>query len=344
MSEVDQTKPDYSLRFLKNPKWLLGLLGLFALTFVSQMSLFSSSTSSAPNAAPVAVSANSSGGLEGLLKRNLAANRACPVNFDKLSYKWNGIILSNVKVSPICTKGVPVHLKTLTIALSGFSFSPLGPAFNISTNFQGMPLEADIAFGLGGLAVVMENQAQGGSFAEPEKKIVLGKLAGLIPIKLGGDLYISHFHMKSNLSFTEMEIFSLNIVSKNLTIPAQKMKLPPMGLPFSIEEPLDINNFLILGELTQGGKKPKFKLRQFTIGDDQSPLRTEFKGNIDVNLIRPVYSGLNLVGELKLADSFPQKELLHNLILQKFDQKDGFYQIQIKGAGMPALMGASSPR
>ena len=328
---------------MKNPKWILGLVALFAVTFLSNFSFLESSSSKTAGAqAPVVVGESS--GLEGMLKKQLAANRACPVKFDRLSYTFIGMQLHNVKVSPICTKGVPVLLKTVTLSLSGFSFSPFGPAFNVETLFNGMPLEADLAIGLGGIAVVMENQAAGGTFEEPEKKIVLSKLAGLIPVKLNGDLYISNLHLKSDMAFSEVEILSVNIVSKNIVIPAQTMTLPPMGLPFTINESLNINNFLILGELTQGGKRPKFKLSRFTIGDDQSPLRSEFKGSIDINLMRPPLSGLNLKGEIKLADDFPQKELLHNLILQKFDNKDGFYQIQIKGSGLAALMNASSPR
>lgn len=346
--EIDQSKPDYSLGFLKNPKWILGLIALFVVTFLSQINIFGTSSGESSNSKvagqTAAPSASKGSGLEGFLKAKLASNRACPIKFDKLSYKWNGVILSNVKPSPTCTKGIPLNLRTLTLSLSGFSFSPFGPAFNISTIFQGMPLEADVAVGLGGLALVIENQARGSGFEYPEKKINLNKLGGLVPVKLSGDIYISNLHIKSNLNFTNLEIMSLNIVSKNILIPAQTMTLPPMGLPFTINEPLAINNFLLLGELSQGGNKPKFQLKQFTVGDDQSPLRSEFRGKIDINLLRPVYSGLNLVGELKLSDSFPQKELLHNLVLQKFDQKDGFYQIQIKGAGLPAFMGASSPR
>lgn len=326
MSEVNQTEPEYKLSFLRKSKWILGLLILFIVTFALQFDYSFS---------PVTKTAG----------KNYVQNPACPFSYDDYNFKINGIVLQNVQLSAACTGAQPITLKSIELGFSGFSFSPFGPTFGVETEFLNNPIEVDIAVGITGFAVLMENESNNGVFEDQNKKINLASLSDYLPVSLIGDLYISNLHFKSDYQLREVDILTVNIVSKNFIFPAQTISAPGMPFPFNIKESLIINDFLILGELTSGGATPTFKLERLTIGDDQSPIRSEFKGNVTLSFARPQNTKLDLLGELKLAESFPQRDLLVNFGLSKFDQKDGFYQIQLKGpANIGTLLTAKSPR
>lgn len=326
MSETNHNEPEYKLSFLRKSQWILGLFILFVITFALQFEL---------NFAPVTKTAG----------KNYIQNSACPLSYDDYNFKFNGIVLNNVQLSAACTGGQPLTFKTIELGFSGFSFSPFGPTFNIETELLNNPVEVDIAVGFTGFAIVMENESTNGVFEDQNKKINLATLSDFLPVTLMGDLFISNLHFKADYQLREIDILTVNIVSKNFIFPSQTISAPGMPFPFAIKESLIINDFLILGELESTGTNPTFKLERLTIGDDQSPIRSEFKGKLGLSLLKPQNTKLDLLGELKLSESFPQRDLLVNFGLSKFDQKDGFYQIQLKGpANIGTLLTAKSPR
>jgi|TARA_Y100000748_G_C15475930_1_gene480781 hypothetical protein len=92
-------------------------------------------------------------------------------------------------------------------------------------------------------------------------------------------------------------------------------------------EKMDINSLLIQLNLLPNNK---LRIKKFIIGDEQSPLKANFSGELKLNTRNLKTSFLNTQGELFVSDKILQDIFLLKSILDRFDKKGKFYQIEIK--------------
>ena len=112
----------------------------------------------------------------------------------------------------------------------------------------------------------------------------------------------------------------LNLRSNNLVIPPQKVA----GLTLYT---LKLNDLLVQAMLE--GKK--LKIKDIILGDANSPIRANYKGHINLLKRNMLNSKMDLRGEIKFSDKFIEDYSLLKFVLTKFDKKDDFYQINLKG-------------
>lgn len=272
---------------------------------------------------------------EGVLNSSLKSVKQCPISYSSYQFNFLGIEFKNVTVS--CRGASPISLKNLSIGLSGFVFSPLGPSFNIESELWGNPVEFEIAVGINSFSLFMENKATNGDFEKPEQKIALSSLANKIPILLNGDIYISQFQIKSRYDLTTIDLLNLNITSNNIVIPNQTIGGFSTGR-------IPINNFLLQAKWKENSKKPELSILNLVMGDEKSPILAKFSGHLNPIFNNVFMSRISLQGELKLDTSTTLGGLL-SIPLAKLDQKDEWYQMQINGVLAEInLNSISSPR
>ncbi len=196
------------------------------------------------------------------------------------------------------------------------SFSPLGFKFVLETVVLGQSLELDLIAGFSDLSILIENKSNN------INTIQLRDLNDFTsPVRLDGELIISTIF--ATLSYKGvLSDLAVNVASKNLVLPAQNIK----GFNLKV---LNINKLLIqMNKLNNN----KFHLEKFIIGDDKSPIIGQFAGEIIVNKKNFAYTGLQIGGELKVSDSMLEENFLLKALLDQFDKKDKFYQIQVDGS------------
>ena len=91
---------------------------------------------------------------------------------------------------------------------------------------------------------------------------------------------------------------------------------------------LRLNNILIQAK---SDKNNNLVVEKLIAGDESSPIRMNFKGEVKVNSRNIGFSNIDLKGELQLSEELLQKFSIIKIFLNSFDQKDGFYQIHLKG-------------
>ncbi len=306
---------DYSYGFLLKPKYLLILLSLFFATILIYTPFGKK--------------------IDSLVYSSLTSIPGCPINLGSYHFELFApkLVLKNIKIPSRCigSRGEDINLKEAVVYIRGLSFTPFGASFKVRTEIFNTPLEMFIIPSFTSISILMENESKGGNFTGKYNRIKLENLKQLIPmVKLKGELNVSTAYVQMGYN-GQLKDLTLNIASKNFVIPAQTIFLLKL-------KPLKINNFLLqINSLNNN----KIRLKKLVLGDEQAPIRSNFSGDMTLKPKRIKSSSLNVTGEVFFSEQFEKDYSIIKLFLAKFDKKDNFYQILIKGKlGKPEFLKA----
>lgn len=260
--------------------------------------------------------------VKSLVKTQLNKVPGCSVDYQdiQLEFFLPKVIVKDLVVPQSCFGkfGDPLKMENVFVNFRGLSFSPFGPHFKIETNLNGLPISSYLTTGIGGIAINIK-----------ENEIDLKKLKTLLPkINLAGKVKIDALVKLEGQKISDLK---LNVRSKDFTLPGQNIQGFKLGT-------MRLNNLLIKANMN--GKK--LIVEDFILGDDESPIRANFKGNIALNQRNITSSQLDLIGETAFSSQFLEKYAIIKLVMNKFDKKDEFYQIKLTGPLMRPK--PSSPR
>jgi hypothetical protein len=253
--------------------------------------------------------------LKTLLQSQAKAIPGCSIDFSSLTYNLviPQIRMNDVVMSPMCMgkAGKDFSFPEIVLGFQGLSFAPIGPLFGGRINFQGEEIRFKTAIGLGSTLIRIE-----------EEEISLKKLMPLVSesFRLDGKIVLNSV---INLGKDSIQSMSLMATSKNLVIPAQSLLDGMLAVPninfgdFSLKLSMDIPG--------------KLRVEEMILGKSQSPVRTKFKGIIELAKSNIQNSPVDLTGETFITQDFLDKNAVLNLFLNQFTQKDGYYQIRLGG-------------
>lgn len=292
MSETaDQV--DYDLPKISKPKWMYYSLGLFLSAFILYFPL-----------------ANK---IESKLRQSLSSIPGCPINYGSLSFSFflPKFVVNDLEVPQSCfdKRGAPFTFDNVNLYLRGMSFSPFGPHLKLATNVFGNPFEALISIGFGGAVLNLKDTT-----------VDLAKISPLLPagLKLDGKAKIDLLLKTGSLG---VESLDFKLSSRDLALPSQNIQ----AFQFSR---MNINNILLKAQMGIDGI---VQLKEIILGDTESPIRANFKGSIKLSRKVPELSKLDLLGEVAFSEKFLEDYSIVGMLMNRFDKKDDFYQIQIQG-------------
>ena len=245
-------------------------------------------------------------------------NPSCTIQYSgpEVSFFLPKVTFKEIHIPSSCSKNAvkTIKISNPVIHFNLLSFSPFGLKFLIEAKALKQNLEIGVVAGLSTLSILMEQENSINS-------IKLRDFSDLTsPVALDGDLLLSTVF--ASLSYKgALEDFAANIASENIVIPEQNI----MGFNLNV---MNLNKLLIQVNMINNRK---LHLKKFILGDDKSPIITQFAGEIDINQRNPKLSGLQLAGELKLSDKLLSDISLLEGLLSRFDKKDKYYQIKIDG-------------
>ncbi len=302
MSQEEQSI-DYSLSHLKRKKIVFFLIALFCLTLLVKFPMKSL--------------------LNQKLQSLLQVSPSCTIDLQKNEFEFflPKIIFGDVTLPAGCVfPQKQIKLKETSLHFRGLSFSPFGLSFKLETTYKQNQLEAFFIPSFNSISILLENESEGGKFLGKTNKINFSDLKEFLPIvRFNGDLVISTLFLQLSYGGS-LKDFILNVSTNNFLFPKQSI----MG--FDLEK-MDINSLLIQLNLLPNNK---LRIKKFIIGDEQSPLKANFSGELKLNTRNLKTSFLNTQGELFVSDKILQDIFLLKSILDRFDKKGKFYQIEIK--------------
>lgn len=249
--------------------------------------------------------------VKSLVKSQLNKVPGCAVDYEdiQLEFFLPKVIVKDLVLPQSCFGkfGDPLRMENVYLYFRGLSFSPFGPHFKIETNLNGLPISSYLTAGIGGVAVNVK-----------ENVVDMTKLKALVPaLNLSGKVTIDAL---VKLKGRQLSDLKLNVRSKDFTLPGQNIKGFKLGT-------MRLNNLLLKANL----KGKKLVVDDFILGDQEAPIRSNFKGNIKLNQRNIASSMLDLKGEVAFSTSFLEKYAIIKLVMNKFDKKDEFYQIKLTG-------------
>ncbi|MFZ4713511.1 MAG: hypothetical protein ACOYL6_07365 [Bacteriovoracaceae bacterium] len=284
---------DYPLPSLSKVKWTLLVLGMILAGFLFNFSFAER--------------------IENLVRSALTQNASCPVSYKDMKFEffWPKVIVHDISMPGRCvseTATKAVELKQVAISLIGMSFSPLGINSELKTNFDG--------------SIIHTKQIVGSSEQIINTLGTKLDLSTLMPyfstFKMGGHLETSAL---TDIQNKKVYTSKFLLKSKDFFIPAQRLE--SLDLPN-----MKINNFLFKGSYDRSGK---IKIESLVLGDEKSPIRANFKGELWPNEFQFRLSRIDLTGEVIFSESFLESFSIIKLFFSQFPQKDGYYQIKLGG-------------
>lgn len=249
--------------------------------------------------------------VKSILKENLSRIPGCPLSYREIGTEFflPKLIISDLVIPMSCFNqyGQPITLKETKLNFRGISFSPFGPHFMLETTVLKNNISAYLTAGIGGFAInIRENKLDLKTLLQPVKKI---KLTGSVIV----DALVK-------ISSGEVSDLKINIISKDLGVPAQSIQ------GFKLYN-LKLNNLLLKAKNTD----KKLIIEDFIIGDANSPIRSSFKGDMKMNMRNFLMSQVDIKGEAFFSKEFIDKYAFIKILMAKFNKKDDFYQVEIKG-------------
>lgn len=304
MNDISE-EVDYNLPRLSKPKWIGYILGLFVAAFLMYFPISSV--------------------IENNVRKSLASIPGCSISYNSIGFEFflPKLVVTDLELPSSCfgRAGAPMFLEQTYLYIRGMSFSPLGPAFKLKTEIYENPIEAHLSVGVTGS---MKVSIDGDVFD-------LQKLSKLLPnnIKLDGK---AKLNLLATAGSKGLEDLNVRIESTDFALPAQSIQA--FALPR-----LSLNNLLLKATMPKPGK---LSINEVILGDQDAPIRANFKGDISLNSTVPQLSKLNLKGEMAFSEKFLNQFSIINMFLGQFDKRDEFYQIQVQGTmGAPNF---SSPK
>ncbi len=247
----------------------------------------------------------------------LKANANCQLQFKNYEF---GLFLPNIQFNEVA---IPNNCLTNTqktlvvdkmrVSFGGVNFSPLGVVVNLGLQVGKNELDVKASSDGNTHVVKMEDQ-----------KLLLAPLALLLSQKLGitmpdmrGKAKID-FHLKSQGD--RLEIFDLNIDSKDFKLPAQSL----MG--FVIPD-LDFKTL----KVETKGKGKQILVEKVTAGDKDSPLYINTRGSIALNDRVINRSNLDMEVELRFSEQILEQYSIFKMVLAQFSKGNNTYKLKVSG-------------
>jgi len=288
---TDLEKIDYSLPQIGKTKWIGLMLTVF---FLGIFIYF-----------PITYK------MKSILKESLSKIPGCPISYKEIGteFFFPKLIITDLIVPMSCFNqyGDPITLKKTNLNFRGLSFSPFGPHFMLETSVLKNNISAYLTAGFGSFAInIRENRLDLKNLLKPVEKV-----------KLTGSVLVDALIKVSNGEISDLKV---NLISKDLGFPAQSIQ------GFKLYN-LKLNNLLLKAQ--NNGKS--LAIENFIVGDANSPIRSSFKGNIKMNTKNVLMSQVDLKGEAFFSKEFIEKYAFIKILMAKFNKKDDFYQIELKG-------------
>jgi hypothetical protein len=263
--------------------------------------------------------------LDRIIYSSLNINSRCSIGLKSYGFEWFSpkLALKGISIPKSCNYNLPSNIKLdyANLYIRGLSFSPLGLSFKLSTEILGNKLEAFIIPSFTNISVLLESPSRNGKFLGQENSFNLKSLSKFIPlVSLSGDITISTLFLQLGYDGSIKDL-AFNLASKNFKVPTQSI------VGFKLEQ-IQINSILL--QATQTAKN-KIKINKFTLGDEKSPLISNFTGDLKLNQRYLKSSKVNLKGELAVGKELTSQIFIIDSFLKRFDKKGKFYQIKIDG-------------
>ncbi len=255
--------------------------------------------------------------LDGLVQDKLNSIPNCSISYKnlKLEYFFPQIVINNAVIPPGCFKQrntSNLFIDSLSIKLNGLSFSPFGLSSIMTIKIGQSEINIEQATSVSDQRIAIRNT-----------NIHTGSLIPMLTnaFKIEGDL-------DSQVSF---ELKNNKVSTADLLLQSTDFKIPPQPIAmFTLPTKLKVDILKIKAQLDSSSK---LHLAYLLLGNERSPIRAKFTGNIYVIQSNLGNSTLDLKGEISFSNEFlaiPGLSILKTL-LAAFDKKDGFYQIKVGG-------------
>lgn len=248
--------------------------------------------------------------IESIVKSQLTKIPGCPIEISELKFELFSpkIIIPKASVPKRCFGqfGSPLIVTQTKLFFRGFTFSPFGPHFKLETNLLSNNINALVTAGLSESKININ-----------DNNIKLDSLYEIFDvIKLNGNVKLNAVIKLKNQKLDDLK---LTMKSTNLGLAAQSIG------NFTLYG-LKIKNLDLIANMNNG----KINIKNFVLGDQEAPIRANFKGSISPNdnFSRSV---ANINGELAFSDSFQKQYSFIDFVMARFTKKDQFYQIEVKG-------------
>lgn len=251
--------------------------------------------------------------LENTLKKQMTA-LSCPIRYNSLDLEFflPKVILENTTILGTCfnSPGKDLQLSSLVLNFRGPSFFPPGPRFLITMDSP-----------LGRLNIYHTLTFRSHTIKVEDTDLSLPGITTFFNLpRLQGHLEITSlvdYHNKDGL--TSLDLLAK---SKDLVIPPQNIQ----GLQLPT---IPIKNFVLKASSKE---KNKMQISEMVLGDQDSPIIAHFSGDLFLNPEIPSTSSIELTGEMRFSPNFLKDFAIINLFLNKYRQKNGFFQMKITGA------------
>ncbi len=247
----------------------------------------------------------------------LAVNRACPMSFRDLEFEWflPKVKIKSLSLPSMCFSGAgrDIELKNLSTNFLGPSFSPFGLKLSHQFTLEGTKLTAYHAL-----------TPSGHVFRLNPTKISLTQLGDLLGQKVIAGTLLVDGYFDVDTRFTPKDV-KFSASSSDLLV--KSTNLQGLTLPR-----LDIG--LLSLKVTMNARQ-KVVIDELFLGNDESPIKGNFSGSVDLNKVNPQASNYDLRGTLSFSEGFktsPEFGLINMFLgLDKQKTYEGSYKLNVQG-------------
>ncbi len=247
----------------------------------------------------------------------LKGQKDCPISYENLNFNFipPRVVITKLKIPGPCFKSKKdIIIEKVNFNFRGPSIFPYTLKFMIETGIKKSKINAWLNVGLQKTTINIDQTI-----------LDLNTLSPIISSITKKDLKIKgSIDIKSHIIIRGNKVNKIKFLAKSTDLGLLPVKIKGFDIP---SLPL---GFMALKGVYNGSTKG-INIESFAIGDDLSPIRAAVSGKIVVNTFTFDRSTLDLKSELKLSDKFIDQFSIVKFILSNKQQKDGFYQIQIKG-------------
>lgn len=201
-----------------------------------------------------------------------------------------------------------LNIEKLDILFMGPSFYPIGLKFKINVKDKYLKTDTYFALSFNSLSIRVEKTELNSKF--------------LYPLLDGAQAIQGSFNIDTKIILKKkgIEEMFLLIKSKDFSIPTQEIK--------SFEIPhLPIGDLSLVGSLA----KSVFTIKNFSLGNINSPITANITGKVSVNTKNMNASKLNLDANMNFTKDFLENFEMITLFIQGKESDNGKYKLKITG-------------
>lgn len=247
------------------------------------------------------------------VEKQISNFKTCPIQYSEigLEYFLPKVILSNVSVPSKClnNNGKDLDLDKVIARISVPSIWPFGIKSKVSIKAEGANINLFPRVSFNQYDFQIEDTFITGRF--------LTKLLD-IPLRINGDISVQ---ANAEMKGRKFLFPGLSLKSNNLAIPSQDIK--GFVLPT-----LDFKKLEIAAIQT----RKSINIKAIHLGNVESPINAQFKGEIIPNMKNIKASQIKLEGKIKFSETLLENFSLLKIPLMGKKKKDGYYFIKINGS------------